>query len=102
MKGLRGTSQLIMACYKKNSSLAPGTLPNKMQNYYLKMPLLNLRDIRRNTALFEFDLAKFDIRQLPQPKMKFPKDFLEISKYFRFHPLVIQAPFTRWVNNKLK
>ena len=93
MKGLRGTSQLIMACYKKNSSLAPGTLLNKMQNYYLKMPLLNLREIRRNTALFEFDLAKFDIRQLPRPKMKFPKDFLEISKIFSISPSCYSSPF---------
>ena len=31
----------------------------------LKMPISNLREIWSNTALFEFGLAKSDIRQLP-------------------------------------
>ena len=31
----------------------------------LNMPVLNLREIWSSTALFEFGLAKSDIRQLP-------------------------------------
>ena len=47
----------------------------------LKMPISNLREIWSNTALFEFGLAKSDIRQLPWPKMKFKDDFLNICDY---------------------
>ena len=31
----------------------------------LKMAISNLREIRSNTALFEFGLAKSDVRKLP-------------------------------------
>ena len=56
----------------------------------------NLKKTWANTALFEFGLAKSDIRQLPRPKMMFKDYFLTIFDF------TLQGPFTRWVNNKLK
>ena len=54
----------------------------------LKMTVSNLKKTCTNTALFEFSLAKSDIRQFPN--------------YFWFHPPILQGPFTRWITNKLK
>ena len=45
------------------------------------MPILNLRNIWSNTALFEFSLEISDIRQLPWPKMKFKDDFQSIFNF---------------------
>ena len=42
------------------------------------MTISNLKKTWTNTALFEFGLAKSDIRQLPWPKVKFKDDFLTI------------------------
>ena len=42
----------------------------------LKMTNSNLKKTWTNTALFEFGLAKSDIRQLPWPKVRFKDDFL--------------------------
>ena len=42
----------------------------------LKMTISNLKKTWTNTALFQFGLAKSDIRQLPPPKVKFKDDFL--------------------------
>ena len=41
----------------------------------LKMNISNLKKTRTNTALFEFGLAKSDIRQLLWPKVKLKDDF---------------------------
>ena len=61
------------------------------------MTISNLRKTWTNTALFEFALAKSDMRQLRRPNVKFKDDFL-----FLISPSVLQGHFTRWVNNKLK
>ena len=61
------------------------------------MTISNLRKTWINTALFEFALAKSDMKQLRRPKVKFKDDFL-----FLISPSVLQGHFTRWVNNELK
>ena len=61
------------------------------------MTTSNLREIWSNTALFEFGLAMSDI-SATLSKSEFQRRF---SKYFRFHPPVLQDPFKRWANNKL-
>ena len=48
--------------------------------------------------MLEFGLTKSDLRLLPLPKVKF-KDFPNI---IHFTLLFLQAPFKRWINNKLK
>ena len=53
-------------------------------------------------ALSEFGLAKFDIRQSPRPKVRIKEDQRRLPKYISFHSPVLQGPFTRWVNNKIK
>ena len=53
----------------------------------LKMTISNLKKTWTNTALFEFVLAKSDIRQLPWPALKFKDDFLFListSRSWRF------------------
>ena len=47
----------------------------------LKITISNLREIWSNMVLFKFGVAKFDIRQLPRPKMKFKEDFLSIVNF---------------------
>ena len=47
----------------------------------LKVPISNVRKIWSNAALFEFDLRKSYVRQLPWPKMKFKDDFLNICDF---------------------
>ena len=42
----------------------------------LKMTISNLKKTWTSTALFEFGLAKFDLRQPARPKVKFKDDFL--------------------------
>ena len=49
----------------------------------LKMTISNLKKTWPNTALFEFGLAKFDIRQLPSPKKKFKDDFQLLVSHSR-------------------
>ena len=48
------------------------------QNAKLSMTISNLREIWSNMVLFEFGLAKSDIRQLPWSKVKFKDDYLNI------------------------
>ena len=49
-----------------------------MTKFLLKMTISNLKKTWTNTALFEFCLAKSDIRQLAWSKVKFKDDFLTI------------------------
>ena len=44
-------------------------------------------------------LAQSDLRQSSRPKVKYKEDFLNI---FHFTLPFFQAPFKRWINNKLK
>ena len=48
---------------------------------FLKMPVSNLRETLNNTVLFEFGLAKPDVRQLPGPNVKFKDYFLNICDF---------------------
>ena len=57
------------------------------------MTISNLKKTWTSTALFEFGLAKFDIRQPAWPKVKFKVDFLLLISR------VLQGPFTRYFNN---
>ena len=70
-----------------------------MQNrkLLLKMTISNLEKTWTNTAMFEFSLAKPDIRQLPWQKLKFSNDFL-----FLVSPSPSSRPFYRMGKNKLK
>ena len=70
-----------------------------MQNrkLLLKMTISNLEKTWTNTAMFEFSLAKPDIRQLPWQKLKFSNDFL-----FLVSPSPSSRPFHRMGKNKLK
>ena len=47
----------------------------------LKMIISNLKKTWTNTALFEFGLAKSDIRQLLWPKVKLKDDFRTIFDF---------------------
>ena len=64
----------------------------KNTKWLLKMTISYLRKTWTNTALFEFALAKSDMRQLRRPKMKLKDDFL-----FLISPSVLQGPFTRCI-----
>ena len=60
--------------------LITGSRNSATQNtkLFLKMLISNLRETLNNTALFEFALAKPDVKQLPWPNVKFKDDFLNI------------------------
>ena len=62
----------------------------------LKMTISNLKKSWTNTALFEFSLAKSDIKQLPWPKMKFRDDFLYLVLSSVFQALSQNALRSCW------
>ena len=66
-----------MACYKKKKKNSA----TQNAKLLLKMPISNLREIWSNTALFEFGLAKSDVRQLLWPKVEVKDNFIHIFNF---------------------